>query len=68
MRNVPSSIRLFHLCSGMKWAHLPVAGGIYDQSPDLLDQWAVMFELQAKRQERDMADMKRKNQNTNKRR
>lgn len=22
----------------MKWAHLPVAGGIYDQSPEFVDQ------------------------------
>jgi hypothetical protein len=28
----------------MKWNHLPVAGGIYDQDPRLLEQWAVIFD------------------------
>jgi hypothetical protein len=27
---------MYGLCEGMKWAHLPVAGGIYDQDPKLM--------------------------------
>ncbi len=27
----------------MKWSVLPVAGGLYDQHPDLLEQWSVIF-------------------------
>lgn len=27
----------------MKWSHLPVAGGLYDQSPVLLEQWRYIF-------------------------
>jgi hypothetical protein len=32
----------------MKWGHLPVAGGIYDQHPQLLEEWQVIFEEQNK--------------------
>lgn len=42
------SLRLFLWCAGTKWAHLPVAGGIYDQHPTLIDEWGVLFEIQAK--------------------
>jgi hypothetical protein len=34
----------------MKWSHLPVAGGLYDQHPDLLDQWWVIFGAMAKKE------------------
>lgn len=27
----------------MSFSVLPVAGGLYDQHPDLLEQWAVIF-------------------------
>jgi len=27
----------------MKWSHLPVAGGLYDQHPELLEQWRFIF-------------------------
>lgn len=35
------------MCQAMQWSHLPVAGGIYDQSPKLIDEWAVLFNIQA---------------------
>jgi hypothetical protein len=41
-------MRLFSLCEAMQWAHLPVAGGIYDQHPELLEQWKVIFEERGK--------------------
>lgn len=41
------SLRLYLWCAGTKWAHLPVAGGIYDQHPLLIDEWGVLFEMQA---------------------
>lgn len=48
----------------MKWNHLPVAGGIYDQHPKLIDEWMILFELQAKHrekeQQRQAAEMRRK--------
>lgn len=31
------------MCEAMKWAHLPEAGGLYDQHPDLLDGFALIF-------------------------
>ena len=27
----------------MKWAHLPNAGGLYDQDPELLDKFEYIF-------------------------
>lgn len=38
----------------MKWAHLPIEGGVYDQHPDLLEQWDILFELEAKEKQRQM--------------
>jgi hypothetical protein len=45
----------------MKWAHLPVAGGIYDQHPQFVDEIRFIFaerdkarEEDAKRREQEM--------------
>lgn len=40
---MPESLRLFHLCDAMRWNHLPVAGGLYDQSPELLEDFFYIF-------------------------
>ena len=37
----------------MRWNHLPVAGGVYDQHPQLIDQWLYIFD---KKNERDKAE------------
>lgn len=29
----------------MNWAHLPVAGGVYDQDPELLEQWLAIWKV-----------------------
>ena len=42
----------------MKWNHLPVAGGLYDQDPILLDQWAHLFELQAEERQKEAEKQK----------
>ena len=31
----------------MKFNHLPVAGGIYDQDPELLRRWRIIWQKQA---------------------
>lgn len=36
-------MRLFAMCEAMRWAHLPVAGGLYDQHPKLLADWEVIW-------------------------
>lgn len=51
--NPLTSIRMFALCSAMKWAHLPVPGGIYAQNPDMMDQFRYIFQEQAKEQEKE---------------
>jgi hypothetical protein len=48
VENAPESIRLFSICEALKWNHLPNEGGIYDQHPDLLDQWQVVWQERAK--------------------
>lgn len=62
-----TSIRLFSMCRAMKWAHLPVAGGIYDQHPQLLDEFMYIFrkqsewdELERKREKRKQEQQKMK--------
>lgn len=51
--NVPESIRLFGLAQAMKWNHLPVAGGLYDQHPKLIAQWETLFQLQGEHEEQE---------------
>jgi hypothetical protein len=35
----------------MKWAHLPVGGGLYAQDPDLLDKFNYIFSKISEREE-----------------
>lgn len=44
MVNPDPAFLMFDLCSHMKWAHLPVAGGLYDQDPELLRKFRDIFE------------------------
>ena len=39
---------MFLLCQLMDWNHLPVAGGIYDQDPELISSFWTIFTEQAK--------------------
>lgn len=48
----PESLRLFMICEAMNWAHLPVAGGLYDQHPQLMEEWEYIF---IRRSEHDRA-------------
>jgi hypothetical protein len=47
----------------MRWNHLPVAGGIYDQHPRLIDEWQVIFEAQARQHEKERAEQEAKTKN-----
>jgi hypothetical protein len=54
------------MCQAMRWAVLPVAGGLYDQHPKLLDEWSVIFEAksdherqEAEKQKREMESKRR---------
>ncbi|HEY6019720.1 MAG TPA: hypothetical protein VIY48_07410 [Candidatus Paceibacterota bacterium] len=44
----------------MKWAHLPNAGGLYEQDPDLLDGFEIIFQERSdyERAEREREDRK----------
>lgn len=55
-----TSIRLFSMCRAMKWAHLPVAGGLYDQHPKLLDDFMYIFSKQSEWDEQERKREKRK--------
>lgn len=43
----------------MKWAHLPVAGGIYDQHPKLIEEWQILFREQAEARQEEIEREKR---------
>lgn len=58
--NPCTAIRLFSLCDAMKWNHLPVMGGLYDQDPQLLDQFMYIFMCRNKEQERKQKAEERK--------
>lgn len=53
--SLPESLRLFALCDAMKWAHLPVAGGIYDQHPQLIEEFQYIFNVKHKHEADDAA-------------
>ena len=59
MERPTESMRLFALCSAMEWAVLPISGGIYDQHPQLIDEWLVIFEAKG-RHERAEADRRKR--------
>jgi len=40
------------MCESMRWNHLPVAGGLYDQHPELLSQWQIIWEEKARYEEK----------------
>jgi len=50
----------------MKWSHLPVAGGIYDQHPKLIDEWEIIFSEKAEWEEQE--HRRREAESKNKRR
>lgn len=56
---IPESIRLFILCNGMNWCHLPADGGIYAQHPKLLDEWDIIFDEQARHEQKKRRDRDR---------
>lgn len=60
IENPPTSIRLFSLMEGMKWAHLPVAGGLYDQHPEFLAEISHIFSERNKYQEKKRKEDERK--------
>lgn len=46
----------------MRWNHLPVAGGLYDQHPQLLEEWKIIFAAKAEKEERERKEQERKAQ------
>lgn len=46
----------------MRWNHLPVGGGLYDQHPRLLDEWRIIFNAKADH-ERDEAEKRARESN-----
>jgi len=44
---------MFATCSKMKWAHLPLEGGVYAQDPELLRYWEIIWDLQGKKDAED---------------
>lgn len=51
----------------MKWAHLPVAGGLYDQDPDLLDGFQIIFFERAEHEAAEARKRERENNRGNRR-
>jgi len=51
---------MYGLCEGMKWAHLPVAGGIYDQDPELLKAFRYIMQEKSAHEAREDRKRNRK--------
>jgi hypothetical protein len=48
MGHLHESLRLYTICKAMKWNHLPVGGGLYDQHPQFLDDMFFLMQEDAK--------------------
>lgn len=48
------------MCEAMRWNHLPVAGGLYDQHPQLLEEFNLIFAAKARKEERERKEQERK--------
>lgn len=60
LTTVHPAIVLFHRCSQMKWNHLPRAGGIPDQDPELWEMFDVIWSEQAKEEKRKADEQQKK--------
>lgn len=47
---------MFSLCEAMKWSHLPLAGGIYAQDPQLLEWFRIIFSERSEYEAAKQAD------------
>ena len=54
VENAHPILRWFGLGSAMNWSHLPVAGGLYEQHPDLLDGFQIIFAVRAEYESREI--------------
>ncbi len=52
MGAIHESLRLYLLVKSMKWAHLPVAGGLYDQHPKMLDDFLTIMQIEGQAEKR----------------
>lgn len=50
---MPEALRLYIFSKNLKFAALPVAGGLYDQHPDLIEQWSIIMEEEGLRQKQE---------------
>jgi len=50
---------MFALCDAMRWNHLPVAGGLYDQHPKLIDDFMTIFAMRGEYEAEKAAEEKR---------
>jgi len=55
---VDESIRLFSMCSAFSFKHLPMAGGLFDQNPQLLDRF--LYILHAQEEQRKKEDSRKR--------
>ena len=69
VENAHPAIVMFSMSANMKFAHLPVAGGIYDQDPELLRRWRMIWQAQAvhEKAEQDRRDRARKQKSARRR-
>jgi hypothetical protein len=51
----------------MRWAHLPVEGGIYAQHPKLIEQFSKLFDEKAKHEEAEAERQKRESKSGSRR-
>ena len=58
VENAHPAIQMFGICAALQWTHLPSAGGIYDQNPELLEKFRVIWSKQAEHEKAEQAKRK----------
>lgn len=67
---MPHSLELYQFAKAARFVALPVAGGLYDQDPELLDQWLQIMQIEndAERRRQEAEERKAKSQSRTRRR
>lgn len=57
------SLRLYQICKLFRWTHLPNPGGLYDQNPQLLEDFLLIAGIEGEEQERKRKKEERSQRN-----
>ena len=60
-------LKLFHICSHMKWAQMPWPGALSDQHPEMMEFFLTMWSKVAAQEKKDRDEQEKKSKNSSNR-